>query len=598
MISNPPNALKLLFSGFKNQSDEEEEEGLIDYSTEMNPKNFKVDLQLTPIQLTKFFEYYNSRSVDPADYKFTKVSLNRISNILHNHYHKISGDIKLFKQYKIFMQIVTQDLSHWIEKDFYCGDVILEILKELQSRRDNPKYGKLINDLGIDFIVQRQLEKSVELRQKAESERLVNKRKRNWEKARKKNEEKKKDPYDSIPLPVKRPLIDNPETFEVFKKQSFDDCEEFEGYLPPQFAELTVPDELKAADTEPQTIFHSFPENTLRSEQVFNDIMHSSDMSDTLEVEEWFKVNTNEEMLFTPAPHQRPSSRPQDPRVSVTLLCKGLDSLLSTPCFSSQLEKFIVVINIKCLVCIITNPEVKSFKVQMPKDAIQVIYQDSPCCICLRPSVKKFLDFLSKISELHIFSEYPQELVKLVFPSCDFIFNKKLEFNRELLLVFDNDNRGWDGEFFVPLLYYTPCIGAHSMSYNASACKIESPEHSACAQAIASDQLELLEAAMRNIYSSFIDRKAENYAIWELKEYLRTLFEGIEVDLRVYQERIGMKGYSKMNLKIYTEVLVMLGATIGENCQYCLVEEKTKDNEISGVCVLSTLWSFAIIPKF
>ena len=112
MISNQSNSLSLLFSGFKNES-EDEEEGLIDYEHEMDPQKFRVDMPLSQAQLLKFFEYYIPKDAATATdvFKYTKIDLNKINNIAHNHYHHISKDIKLFKLYKCLIQIVTQDMN-------------------------------------------------------------------------------------------------------------------------------------------------------------------------------------------------------------------------------------------------------------------------------------------------------------------------------------------------------------------------------------------------------------------------------------------------------------------------------------------------------
>ena len=641
MISNQSNSLSLLFSGFKNES-EDEEEGLIDYEHEMDPQKFRVDMPLSQAQLLKFFEYYIPKDAATATdvFKYTKIDLNKINNIAHNHYHHISKDIKLFKLYKCLIQIVTQDMNDWIQKDYHCGDVILEILKEVQYRKENPKYLKIINKLRIDEIVIRQIAKAEVIRNKAEEDRKNNKRMKNWAKKHQKN---KIDPYDSIPMPIKRPMSnqDN-EPSEIFKRPFFMESEEKElrnikeknfvddrdeGFINKAREHQRLLSGFEVDSKNEEKIIENNKKNQENPENIKNiensknietskNIENSKSIENSknienienIEIDEWFpcsfnaliseideEIKQNKEIII---PKSRHSIIHLDPRIGITLKCMGLDFILLSSSFSQQLEKLIIIINIKCLASMISLKLAKSLKIQIPKDATQISIKSESYLISYRPEVKEFLSNIERFSQIYIYSEYSQDMNLSLFPDKNFISTKKVSFSEEMLLILDNNQKEWNSALIIPALYYSPFINTKEILLDSSINSVNDLEIVEFSKEIGPSQLKSIENALEHTYSSILERSCQYFAIWEFKEYIKSILEGIIIDIKYYQERIGQKGYTNEKLEIYCHAIKILGGAIKENNNCKLVEEKKNDKEISGKWIICSLLRYSVIPKF
>jgi hypothetical protein len=603
------NSLTKMFSEFKDLS---EEEGEIILSNEMDPKLMRPGVSLTPLQLQKFLEYYIQKETDPNDFKYTKTQLNKINAILHQHYHQINKDIKLFKLYKSFIQIVTQDMNLWIERDYYCADVILQILKDLEDHQDNPKYNKIYTKLRVNEMLNRHAQKTQHLRLVAENDRKFSKRVKNLEKKQKKL--KKVDPFDTIQLPVKRNVVDNEENFEIFNRQNFWDSLEqdssiFEPPKPildqenkteatiPLETPYKIPDFKQELKTETASLAISTPSS---NENIFNpDPKPYKQEFDTFDIQEWYKPGGfNEDLLNMPEPHKRISYKNIDPRIEIYLKCKGLDDLLETNNFSNQLEKIFIVIHIKCLCAVVPIEKTVGLKAQVPIDAKQEAISGEKYLISYRPGTEEFLMSIKRYSEVYVYSDYSEDVSEALFPGVEIIYNKKINFSDEVLLILDNDCTEWDARFIVPLSYYSPFEPLIPILYTPLLPRLKIPEHIDWVIEFNDLHLRFLSDTLQNIYSSFLEHKLQNCIVWEYKEYLKGVLEGINIDITFYQNNIGRKGYSQEKLKVYCEIAKSLGAQVQENGKKILTEQKTHENEISTKWLLESYWKTTTIQIY
>lgn len=582
MITNSNQTASMLFSGFRNESEEEDEEGMIKHAFETDPKMFQVNVPLSPLQLFKFLEYFTMKSPEekPTDFKYSKIYLNKISNITHNHFHLISRDLKLFKLYKKLIQIVTQDMYDWVTRDCYCGETILEILREVQSHKELPMYNALINKLRINEIIERYLGKVQELRRVIEENRLKNKRMRNFEKKKKKFMPKI-DPFDSIQLPIKRPAV------EMYTEE---------------IKTIAVGEKISNFGLTPTAFFtHDLIPQILQiSKEPFeNDLQIIEDPGKDLEIDEWFQCIIDKAFsnIGETISYHRENYKNLDPRIFITLQCRGLDYMLSNPNLSNELEKFTVIINIKCLVSVVSQTETKKLKDTIPKDTIQVHADNEKFLVSFRKGAKELLEFLKKIADFYVFSEYSEKLSSQIFPLEKVIFSKKNDFSRELLIIFDNDTYGWESNMFIPLLHYSLLGHTTSLTYNMQFARVKELEHAIYSESFAVVQLEKLQNTLKNVYSSCIEHDFQHYAIWEFKKYMKTIFEGVVIDISRYQQRIGQLGYTENKLNLYISVVQTLGGRIGDKENCLIVEEKNEENEVSAVWVLASFWCFETIQK-
>ena len=569
------NTLSVMLSSFRSDS---EEEGELAIPQETDPKNFRPDKQLNQNQLYKFLEYYTQNT--PGEFKYSKTQLNKINSILHNHFHYLSKDMKLFKLYKSIITIVTQDMHEWIEKDYHCGDVIIEILKEVQLRRDNPWYQKLLTKLRLDDIISKQLEKSEQRRRKAEDDRLQQKRARNWEKKQKKGKTRV-DPFDSVPLPAKRhePCSSSapPSTKQDHLAQDNRAemvnfyCEDLLSCLP----------KLDFLDSLPDTFIPTEVPQT------------------NLEVDEWFA--SPEDFLVLKSenfPETRLNPSSLDPRIEVHLKCRGFDFVLDNPMVSSRLEKFKIIVNIKCLVYVIELSQVLNIKIQIPKETMRVYYNNKEFLVCFRPFWKEFIDICKKCSDLVIFSIFPEEIGKSIIPNCNFITSKCVEVDKELLIVFDNEKIGWKQEFLVPLLYFDPFLKEEKIIVNKEICNLRDKDIINFCNLEAEKQLDGLGKFIVNVYSSFLENSFKFTAICEFKKQLVTIFNGLSFSPKFYESAVGSGGYTAQKLEVYKLMAEEMGGQVESAGRYAIVENKSAEDEVSGKWIMSCYLNFKYLPHF
>ena len=556
------NTLSCMLNSFK---DDSEEEGELPTVQESDPKNFRADKQLTPYQLSKFLEYYTEKST--GEYKYTKTQLNKINSIVHNHFHFISKDVKIFKLYKSLVQLVTQDMHEWIDKDYYCGDVILEILREVQSRKEHSWYGKIYKKLRLEEIVNKQIEKADGRRKKAEDDRIMSKRARNREKKQKKNQVKV-DPFDSIQLPSKLPEVakEDKEVFEeeIFKRPCFEDiCEEVE-------LEISM------------------------NKGLDNDF-------DIYEIENWFGCSLNETRVVVNGAltDKRLNPSSLDPRIEVHLKCRGLNFILENPSLSNKLEKFRIIINLKCLVYIIDLTQISSLRGQIPKETTQIAYKNQEFLVCFRPHARDFLNSCQKIAEISLFSLVPEDLAIKIFPNFKVITTKCIEINDELTIILDNEKIGWKQFLLVPVLYYDPFLLGEKLMISTKICNLRDKEMIEFCVQDGEKQLDGAEKVIFMVFTNFIENKFVNTAICEFKSALKAIFGGISFSVERYKERIGgVKGYSSQNLEVYCVVAEELGGEVKENGKYSLVEDRSEESEISGKWIIACFLNFKFLEKF
>lgn len=554
-------SLSSVLNSFKSDN---EEDGEIFTQQETEPKNFRADKELNSQQLSKFLEYYTEKS--SGEYKYTKTQLNKINNIAHNHFHIISKDVKIFKLYKSLIQLVTQDMHEWIEKDFYCGDAILEILREVQSRREHSWYERVFRKLRLEEIINKQIEKAEGRRKKAEEDRINSKRARNWEKKQKKTQVLI-DPYEFIKLPTKLPRAQtthNTQIEEIFKKPCLIDTFE-----------------------EPQTDFQK-PEENFEEFQIH-------------ETEDWFSFTFNEKVQTTIEilPDTRPDPPSIDPRIEVHLKCRGLSYILENTMLHSKIEKFTIIINIKCLLYPIDLSQPCSLRNRIPKETRQLIYKDSEYLICFRPHWQTFLNSIQKIADVWIFSLLPDGLAELCLPGCKIITNKCVEFNKELTIILDNEKIGWKQELMVPVLYYDPLLIDEKLMISKRICNLRDKDMVQFCVKEGDGQLDGLSKMLYEVYAKFIENKFRFTAICEFRNAKKTILAGLNFGIKKYKERIGCcKGYCQVKFEAYCVAVDELGGNAVETGGLELVEEKKLDNEVSGMWVLGCLLNFKFLEKF
>lgn len=556
------NTLSCMLNSFKSDS---EEEGELLTTQESDPKNFRADKQLTPYQLSKFLEYYTEKS--SGEYKYTKTQLNKINTIVHNHFHFISKDVKIFKLYKSLVQLVTQDMHEWIDKDYYCGDVILEILREVQSRKDNPWYGKIYKRLRLEEIVSKQIEKAEVRRRKAEDDRIMSKRARNWEKKQKKVKVLV-DPFESIQLPSKLPeaVKENEEVVEeeIFKRPCFEDiCEEVE------------------------------PEVSANQEADQDFDLH--------EIENWFECSLNETRVVANGtlPDKRLNPSSLDPRIEVHLKCRGLNFILENPTLSNKLEKFRIIINLKCLVYILDRTQISSLRGQIPKETIQISYKNQEFLICFRPHARDFLNSCQKFAEISLFSLVPDDLATKIFPNFKVITTKCIEINDELTIILDNEKIGWKQNLLVPVLYYDPFLIEEKLMICTKICNLRDKEMVEFCVREGEQQLDGVEKMIYTVFTNFIENRFLSTAICEFRNALKAVFAGISFSVGRYKERIGgAKGYNLQKLEVYCVAAEDLGGEVKEGGKYSLVENRSEESEVSGKWIIACFLNFRFLEKF
>jgi hypothetical protein len=554
------------------QSDSEEEGEI---TTSLEPKDFRPDKQLTQSQLLKFLEYYSSPS--SQDFKYNKTQLNKINSIIHNHFHYLSKDMKLFRLYKSFVTLATQEMHDWIEKDFHCGDVVLEILKEVQARKEHSWYLKLYSKLRLEDIIQKLVRKSEGIRKKAEDERIQQKRNRNWEKKQKKNL-KQVDPFDYVPLPSKRR-----DTFNGCEKKKDDDKNE-------NFYCDDLVNSLPCLD---------FLDSVTQDEALCETGQGKSQGGLIYEVDEWF-VSLDDDLLGDKSenfPEIRNVTVTLDPRIEFHLKCRGFDFIMSNPMISCKLEKFQIILNLKCLVHIIEISKVFSLKMQIPKESSRILFEDTEYLVCFRPGWQDLLEVCKKCSDLLIFSLYPEEMSQKIIPNQNYTSSKCLNRNKELLLIFDNEKIGWSQDFLVPLLFFDPFLNEEKLLLNKKICNVRERDFITFCYLEGERQLEGLSRFLVNVYSNCIENSFKFTAIAEFKKLLRTIFSGLCFSTEFYERVVGSAGYTHQKLEAYCLLVEEMGGKIDRTGKYVIAENKSAENEVSGKWIVLCYLNFKYMEQ-
>lgn len=575
-----------LFNGFK---DESEEEGEISLSNEMDPSKFTANMSLTAVQLQKFLEHY-TKPIPPdvkKEDRFTKMHLNRINTLVHSHYGLLSKDLKIFKLYKALIQLVTQDMHEWIDRDYHCGDVILEILKEVNTHSDNPWYKKLINKLRIEEIIKKQIEKSYLRRQQAENDRILNKRNRNYEKKIQKTASKiatksstKIDPFDSIPEPLKKPKFSSPapvqeavdEDFSFVVHKFLDDDEDY----PLDQTSQTAP----TAQTDPTS------ENPGQTSEPIPQTI-------SLDIENWYQISNDQFKPYaspcdSEIPILRTNSRIVDPRLNKY----SIDTYLATGKMPIVFEKFTAVINAACLVEVVDSEKALNMKIQVPSDSQKIMINEKEYIISYRHGAKDMIKVIEKVANVVVFSEIDPEIIKSIFPG-KMVFNKSQEkylrdIDKQLMLVFDYRKRTWHPQVIVPTLPYSLYKFPKEMFIDWHLQEIDVPEILALFMENEKMQFEYLAKFVFNIFKEFAETKYE-YAVFEAGRKVKGLiFENICIDVKGYEEAIGKKRmYTQDKLDMYVYMINSMGGKVEVGGKYQLVEEKISEIQVSAKWVVS-----------
>ncbi|CAG9320043.1 unnamed protein product [Blepharisma stoltei] len=201
-MQNKGNSFNTLFSGFRNDSSDEEGEVKEQHQFITDPEQMRCDTILTNKQVEIFLKYLSA-----PNFNFTKIWLNKFNLVANKHYGIISKNDALFKLYKTIVINITQDIYPMIEEDKDMAPAILEIFSELYYRKDFPPYQHIIDEYRIDVLNQRVVDIVNEVRKEAYKTRKREKNQKSRQKEAQRKREKIKidlDPYDSVCLPIKR----------------------------------------------------------------------------------------------------------------------------------------------------------------------------------------------------------------------------------------------------------------------------------------------------------------------------------------------------------------------------------------------------------
>ena len=611
------NTLSAMLCSFDNES---EEEGEIASTLELNPQNFRIDMALSSSQFSKFLEFYSQPAKNESEELFfSKMNLNKINTIIHNHIGLLIRDAKLFRLYKNLMQIVTQDMIQWVDKDFHCCDVLLEILGEVKSHNDAPRFKKLAEKLRIDENIRKLVERSEFCRKMADDERLLNKRAKNFEKRQKK--QVKVDPFDSIPLPVKRKAESSIGINEFMKIQKID--QEDNEFARPVFiddicdTEFKAPkfeiDEEQKEDTlapkiqkdrgEEKKEEHKNKQNEEQNETKKQEENEKSAKKESVsfETEEWFKIlETDQECSCDEEINpKRQSADALDPRILPNIKCKGIDYVLNIKGFASKLPRFTIIINVKCLVSWITLDDFSKLNVKIPADSSKYQFKSKDYLASYRPGCKDFLKSIERFADVYIYVQPASKaLVSLFLPGMNFIISKAHKFPLDLLIIFDNEKSGWHSCLILPILYYSPYNSVRKIFLHKELHEITNP-------AIINSCMEFCDAQLPHVinfllssFTLFLENSCENCAFYECWENLKTVFVNIKIDYKEYEKKVGRNGLSDEKLKIYLNMVKALGGSLEEGADYMLVEEKFQDKQVSGKWIVECFLRYSYCEKY
>ncbi|OMJ90116.1 hypothetical protein SteCoe_7605 [Stentor coeruleus] len=565
-----------LFNGFK---DDSEEEGEISLANEMDPSKFTANMSLTSVQLQKFLEHY-TKSIPPETKKedrFTKLHLNRINTLVHSHYGLISKDLRIFKLYKALIQLVTQDMHDWIDRDYHCGDVILEILKEVHTHSDNPWYKKLITKLRIEEIIKKQTEKSSLRRQQAENDRILSKRNRNYEKKIQKTASKittksstKIDPFDDIPEPQKKLKLPSSVPVQEVEDEDF-------SFVVHKFLDDDdyPPDQISPTSEKPPQILEPIPQPI------------------SLEIENWYQINNDQFKPYASSndieiPILRTKPRTVDPRLNKY----SIDTYLSTGKMPITFEKFTAVINSGCLVEVVDSEKALNMKIQVPSDSQKITINEKEYIISYRHGAKDIIGVIEKVANIVIFTEIDVEIIKTIYPGR-MVFNSSQDkylrdADKQLMLVFDYRKRTWHPQVIIPTLPYSLYKFPKEMFIDWHIQEINVPEILALCMENEKMQLGNLTKFVFNVFKEFAETKYE-YAVFEVGRKVRSIiFENICIDVKIYEEAIGKKRmYTQDKLDVYVYMINSMGGKVEPEGKYQLVEEKNSEIQVSAKWVVS-----------